>query len=676
LKAGHIVSTPELFYPFQDPGLSPFQRAGDLLNRLSLEDKAGLMFQPLAGIGDFDADGPLGYPSTKSLFERKINHFNILQGSTARELAEWANAVQAEVRKQPWGIPVTISSDPRHAFGNNPGTGMAAGPFSQWPEQLGFGALDDLEAIRRFAETVRREYRAVGISLALHPQIDLATDPRWSRAGGTYGQSVEITGRLAVAYVQGLQGDKTGSEWVAAMGKHFPGGGPQLDGEDPHFEYGREQVYPGGFWDIHLQPFKDVLDAGISQMMPYYGVPTGTPYEEVGFSFNKQIVTGLLREELGFDGIVCSDWGILGATPWGVEHLSFEERMLKALDAGIDQLGGEACPDVLIGLVREGRISEERIDNSARRLLKEKFALGLFDSPFVNPDRAELIVGAEDSRREGLAAQAAAHTLLTNGSDAGRLPLPKGISVYVEGMDAAALAGRANVVGTPEEADVAILRLAAPFEQRGHPGDLESFFHAGSLDFPDDDVAHVKAVSAAAPTVVDVYLDRPAILTPMIPLASSLIANFGASDEAFAQVLFGEAEPQGRLPFELPSSMAAVEASRPDVPSDTADPAFEFGAGLRYEDWVPRPHPTAEEMASTTLARRQGGRYRLQRSSVGLLLKDPEAEALLREHLPQLFTHPTLNISLGMDIHSVAALVADDPAPETTKNLFTKLAAL
>jgi beta-glucosidase len=275
-----------------------------------------------------------------------------------------------------------------------------------------------------------------------------------------------------------------------------------------------------------------------------------------------------------------------------------------------------------------------------------------------------------------MAAQASAHTLLANAMNAAKLPLAKGISVYVEGVDPTVLAGRADVVASPEEADVAILRLAAPFEQRGHPGGLESFFHAGSLDFAGDPIANVKAVSDIVPTVVDVYLDRAAILTPLVPFASSLIVNFGASDEAFAQVLFGEAEPKGKLPFELPSSMAAVEASRPDVPSDTVDPAFEFGAGLRYRNWNPRPHPTAEEKASTALARPQGGRYRLEGTSVGLLLKDPEAEALLKEHLPQLFTHPMVNVSLGMDISSVVTMVAGDMATETRDDLFSRLAAL
>ncbi len=665
-------------YPYQDPTLAPAQRAEDLLARLPLEDKVGLMFQPLTVIGDFDVPGPIGYPSTRTLLERRISHFNTLQAPSVREMAEWANAVQHEIReRQPFAVPATISSDPRHAFGNNPGTGMAAGPFSQWPEQLGFGALDDPELTERFADTVRREYRAVGIALGLHPQIDLATDPRWSRAGGTFGQSVEVTKRLALAYVRGLQGEKLGPQSVAAMGKHFPGGGPQKDGEDPHFDYGREQVYPGDTWDMHLEPFEEVLEGGISQIMPYYGVPIGTEYDELGFSFNTQIVNGLLRDKLGFDGIVCSDWGILSATPWGVEHLSFEQRMVKALEAGIDQFGGEARPDILLRLVANGQVSEERINTSARRLLREKLTLGLFDEPIVDVERAELTVGTPEARAAGLAAQAAAHTLLTNHEGPAHLPLEKNINVYVEGMDPVVLAGRANVVATPAEADVAVLRLATPFEQRGAPGDLESFFHAGSLDFPADDVAHVAAISAQVPTVIDVYLDRAAVLSPLVPLASAIVAEFGASDEALARVLFGEAAPQGKLPFELPSSMAEIEASRPDVPSDTPNPAFPFGHGLRYQDdWTPRPQPTEAERADTTLSRPRGGRYRLHRTSLGLLLKDPEAKAVLTEDLPQLFSHPMLNVSLGMDIETVTTMVAPDLPAETRAAIFARLAAL
>lgn len=308
----------EVRFPYQDAGLPVARRVEDLLARMSVEDKAGLMFHTVLPLSeDFDTPGMMGSPSLNQLIERGITHGNILEVRPTRELAEWHNALQRAALHRGLGIPVTVSSDPRHAFSNNPMASLVAGPFSQWPEFLGFGALNDPELTRSYAEVVRREYLAVGIRVALHPQIDLATEPRWARASGTFGSTPELAGPLGVAYVQGLRGDHFGSESVAAMAKHFPGGGAQLDGEDPHFSYGREQAYPGGRFQEHLQPFRDIIAAGVTQIMPYYGMPAGTEYEEVGFGFNKGIITGLLREQLGFDGIVCSDWGILARTFWG-----------------------------------------------------------------------------------------------------------------------------------------------------------------------------------------------------------------------------------------------------------------------------------------------------------------------------------------------------------------------
>ncbi|MFF9507422.1 glycoside hydrolase family 3 protein [Streptomyces sp. NPDC014724] len=575
-------------FPYQDPTLAVEQRVEDLLARMPIETKAGLMFHAMGNIADLEEPGLFGMPSMATLLSRRINHFNILWAKGARELAEWHNMIQRMALEQPLGIPATISSDPRHAFTDNPATALMAGPFSQWPEPLGFAAIGSPDLVKKWSDTVRREYLAVGIRVALHPQIDLATEPRWARISTTFGEDASLTSELAVAYVQGLQGDQVGPESVSAMAKHFPGGGPQLDGEDPHFDYGREQVYPGGNFDYHLEPFKAVIGAGVAQMMPYYGMPVGTEHEEVGFGFNKGIISGLLRDTLGYDGIVCTDWSILSHKNWGVEHLSFEERMLKALDAGVDQFGGEFRPQVLTDLVKAGKVTEERLDTSVRRLLREKFRLGLFDNPFVDADSADVRVGTAGARAVGLAAQSAAHVLLANAAGPAQLPLTVGpLRLYAEGLSAAAVGTRAELVGTPEEADVAVLRLAAPFEQRGEEGTLESFFHAGSLDFPEEEIERVGRICRTVPTVIDVYLDRPAVLTGLSEGAAALTVNFGAAEEAFVKVLFGEAEPQGNLPFDLPSSMEAVVASRSDVPFDTADPLYSFGHGLSYAEGTP-----------------------------------------------------------------------------------------
>lgn len=661
-------------FPYQDPSLSIGQRVEDLLSRMELADKAALMFHPILPYGDFDAPGIFGLPSARTLIDRRITHFNVLQAPSARELALWCNSVQDEARKFPLGIPVTFSTDPRHSFSDNPATSLLAGPFSQWPEMLGFGALDDEALVERFADIVRREYLAVGIRTALHPQVDIASEPRWPRASTTFGASAEVAGRLGAAYVRGLQGPEVGQQSVSAMAKHFPGGGPQSRGEDPHFSYGREQVYPDGMFDYHLEPFRKLIAAGVSQMMPYYGMPVGTEFEEVGFSFNKAILIGILRGQLGFEGIICTDWGVVSRQFWGVEDLTEEQRMVKSIDAGVDQFGGETEPDTLVRLVRSGQVAESRLDQSVRRLLGQKFRLGLFDNPLVDADAAARLVGTGEARRLGIEAQAHAQTLLKNDAGAARLPLAPGLRVYAEGIDKAILRTWATLVAAPAEADVAVLRVAAPWEPRGGPGELQNFFHAGSLDFHAGELEHIRSVSAAVPTVVDVYLDRPAIVAPFVDDVASLIVNFGSCDEAFVKVLFGELEPLGRLPFELPSSMAAVEASKEDVPSDTEDPTFPFAFGLRYADWTPVTPPARSEPDPE--ADEQPGRWDLDRSPIGEVLDDPEASAIIERHIPGLTTNPMLSMARSLSVNALLGMAAASVDPATIAALKAELASV
>lgn len=407
--------------PYEDTRLSPEERTEDLLGRLSLAEKAGLMFQTVIEVGpDGDLVETAGRisksPTSEVVTGKHLNHFNVHQIATARQAATWNNNLQELAETTPHGIPVTISTDPRHAFVDNAGVAFSAGPFSQWPEGLGLAALDDLDAVRRFADVARQEYVAVGIRAALHPQIDLATEPRWGRQAQTMGHDADRVSEFTAAYLEGFQGASLSSTSVACTTKHFPGGGPQKDGEDAHFPYGREQVYPGGMFDYHLKPFREAIARGTAAMMPYYGMPIdltvgGEKIEEVGFGFSRQIVTGLLREELGYDGVVVTDWElvndnhvgeqVLPARAWGVESLTPSQRLAKIIDAGCDQFGGEECTDLLVDLVENGEVSEARLDESVRRLLLVKFRLGLFDDPFVDVDAAERIVGRADFRRQG-----------------------------------------------------------------------------------------------------------------------------------------------------------------------------------------------------------------------------------------------------------------------------------
>ncbi|MGA4544260.1 glycoside hydrolase family 3 protein [Uniformispora flossi] len=590
-------STPVVDPTYLDASLPVDERIANLLGQMTLEEKAGLFFHTVAVPGQDGAvveDDPVfGMTSVTELIAAGLNHFNLLGSAPdARAMAAWHNTVQRAAAETRLGIPVTISTDPRHAFSDNPAAAMMAGPFSQWPEPLGLAAIGDPDTVERFADIARQEYTAVGIRVALHPQIDLATEPRWSRQNHCFGEDADLTSRLGAAYVRGFQGGALGTESVSAMAKHFPGGGPQKDGEDPHFAHGREQVYPGDNFDYHLKPFEAAFEAGVSQIMPYYGMPVGTEYEEVGFSFNKSVVTRLLRDRYGFDGIVCTDWGLITdrevfgqpfpARAWGVEHLNERERMLRLLDAGVDQFGGEQNVGMLVELVRSGTVDEQRLDISARRILREKFVLGLFDHPYVDEGRAERAVGSAEFRAAGAAAQRAAFTVLTNRQDAQGtpvLPLARGSRIHVRGIDPELAATYGTVVDDPASADVAIVRIAAPFEPRTDI--LESMFHSGSLDFPAEQLDELRTLARTVPTVLDIYLERPAVLTPLVDEAAAIVVDFGADDKAALDVLFGIAEPRGALPMDLPRSMDAVLASRSDVPFDTADPLFRFGHGLR-----------------------------------------------------------------------------------------------
>jgi beta-glucosidase len=588
--------------PFEDPRLPVEHRVADLLGRMSLEEKVGLMFHTVIEAG---ADGTVKEspgaisksPTSEVVLRKHLTHFNVHVLDDARMAARWHNALQAIAEQSPHGIPVTISTDPRHAFIENAGASFAATAFSQWPEALGLAALRDPGVVERFADIARQEYVAVGIRMALHPTLDLATEPRWARQSGTFGQDPGLVTELGVAYLHGFQGETLGAQSVACVSKHFPGGGPQKDGEDAHFPYGREQVYPGDRFADHLAPFPAAIAAGTAAVMPYYGMPVGLEVggeriEEVGFGFNKQLVTGLLRERLGFDGIVLSDWElvndnhvgdqVLPARAWGVEQLDPHERVERLLDAGVDQFGGEECVEVLLDLVARGRVGEDRVDASARRLLAVKFRLGLFDDPFVDEDAAAETVGRQDFCEEGYAAQARSVTVLQNEPGPGGmplLPLRRGVRVYAENLGAEAVSRIGEVVERPEDAEVAVLRLAAPFDPRDDLF-LESWFHQGSLDFPPGLVSRVQRIAAQVPVVIDVILDRPAVLTPLLPLAAAVVGSYGTSDEALLDALTGALPPVGRLPFDLPRSMEQVRRHPEDVPG-YGDPLFAFGHGLR-----------------------------------------------------------------------------------------------
>jgi beta-glucosidase len=317
--------------------------------------------------------------------------------------------------------------------------------------------------------------------------------------------------------------------------------------------------------------------------------------DNVGFSFNKEMISGLLRNKYHFDGVVCTDWGlitdikfmgfmILPARARGMEKATPEERMLKIINAGVDQFGGEMIPEMLVRLVKEGKISEARIDSSVRRLLKLKFVQGLFDNPFTDVDYAVKIIGNPEFMAAGEQAQMRSIVLLKNDNNGtGKtLPLKNGVKVYLKNIDPEKVSRFAVVVKKPEQADFAILRLKSPTQSIKGTGIIGKLFSSGDLDFKEKELNEILTILNRVPSIVDIYLDRPAVIPEIAKASKGLLANFGVSDEALLDIIFGKVNPSAKLPFEMPSSMDAVRNQKEDVPYDSGNPLFPFGYGLSY----------------------------------------------------------------------------------------------
>ncbi|GAC1591660.1 MAG: glycoside hydrolase family 3 N-terminal domain-containing protein [Chitinophagaceae bacterium] len=578
------------------------KRVQDLLKQMTLEEKAGMLFYSPVRVnkdGTIEEQPATDFLSSISpvgineIDKHHITHFNLFTISAPDTLAIWYNRMQQYTEKTRLGIPLTIASDPR-----NQGAGgffsQSAKTFSLWPDPLGLAAIGDEKAMEQFADISRKEYMAVGIRQGLHPQVDLATEPRWPRIAGTFGEDAALSSRMVTAYIKGYQGEKLGPNSVAMMTKHFPGGGPQKGGLDPHFDFQKGQVYPGNNFNYHLIPFEAAFKVGTAAIMPYYGVPMGVKnVEEVGFSYNKAIITELLRKKYHYDGVVCTDWGlvsdgkigsfIFAARAWGVEKLNTEERVQRIIDAGVDQLGGERLQEVVIKLVKDGKLSERRIDESVVRLLRLKFQLGLFDNPFVDEKKAAGIVGSAEFMKAGAEAQRRSLTLLKNENHILPLALNK-VKIYIKNIDPKIAAAYGTVVDDPKQADIAIIRLKTPTypipEGNGNP--IAVMFHFGDLDFKGKELEEILTLEKTVPTVVDIYLDRAAVIPEISQNSKALIANFGSNDAALLDVVFGKYKPGGHLPIELPSSMDAVRNQKEDLPHDSKDPLYKFGYGLSY----------------------------------------------------------------------------------------------
>jgi len=597
--------------PYEDWRLSSGERAADLLPRMTLEEKVGLMV-----VGSLPGNAPLGQPATgydlagveALVIGNGVTHLISRLATGNAELAEANNAVQEVAEGGRLGIPALIMTDPRHGYTELAGASVEGGQFAKFPNGVGIGALNDPEFAEEYGVLVREDLRATGFAMLLGPQIDLASEPRWPRNFDTYGEDAEISAQTAAAFVRGLQGgvDGIAPGSVAAVIKHFAGYSASRTGFDAHNFYGRHSVLNAEEWQLHIRPFEGALEARPAGVMPAYSILEeleldGEPLEQVGVGYNRKILTDILRGDLGFNGVIVSDWAIAKdcsvecveghpegeppsfatvSTAWGVRDLSVVERFAKGIGAGIDIFGGEDDPKPIIDAVEQGLVSMDQIDAAVTRILTQSFALGLFDNPFVDPDQAVAEIGTPDEIALGRRAMAESMVLLEAGED---WTVREGTRVALFGVDAqAAREAGLEPVDDPAQAEMAIVRTASPHEIL-HPQYMFGSMHQeGSLAFPADNPAmtYLDSLPLDLPVAVDVQLDRPAILTPLKDHANVLLASFGSSDAALLDVLMGKATARGRLPYELPSSMAAVEAQRPGAPADSADPLYPLGYRL------------------------------------------------------------------------------------------------
>ena len=600
--------------PYEDWRLPMDERIADLVSQMTLEETVGLMFHPNIAVNEtgevkYDLSdeekealrraeeeryaGPIGpggqnagamamgqmrrAATAKSYIEEKNFRCILNNGVAAPEkFANWSNKMQEIAEGTRLGIPIVFSSDPRHSakLGGHVSGTQYFSHITNGEGQVGITAGGDPEMMRRFGEIMAEEYRAVGLHMFLGPQIDVITEPRWSRNMGCFSESAELTADMTAALIEGAQGDHVGPGKILVHLKHWPGSGPHLGGS------GRWLVYPGNNQEYHYLPWKKGIEKGALAAMGYY---SGTYYDSLNVNYSYHMSTEVLYGELGFKGAICTDWGVVGNGPLKPSlqgKTTTKDNMEMIINAGVDQMGSETRPELVVELVKEGRVSEERINQAASRILQWHFILGLFENPYVDPTKAATVLQSPENEAFGLECQRVSNVLLTN--NGGTLPAKEGIKVFVEGIDPALAASYGKVVDQPADADLIIYRTTSSPDRTG--GSRQASAEV-DIDFPAGKFARLQElVASGKPVVADINpTGSSLVITPELKaLPQAMILSFDPTDAAVLDVVFGRHNPKSKLPFEIPSSMDAVRAQKEDVPFDSPNPSFPFGYGLSY----------------------------------------------------------------------------------------------
>jgi beta-glucosidase len=613
------------------------KRVANLVSQMTLQEKVGMLLINTLNAGEKGTltEGAVDYienqKMTRFIFRNTIKNNPVNTGAgngfagvqiSPYEAAQFMNAVQELSERTRLGIPSLFKSNSRNhmEIDARAGINVESGSFSSWPKESGLAATRDMDLIADFAKIMAEEWRAIGLRGMYGYMADLSTEPRWYRVHETFTEDSELATEIIKVLIKNLQGEKLHSKSIALTIKHFPGGGPQEGGGDPHYTFGKNQVYPAGKFDDHLAPFKAAIDAGASSIMAYYGIPVGQPYmpNNVGMAFSKGILTDLLRTLLKFRGYVNSDTGIIGERAWGLEDKRLDEQILIAIEAGTDILSGFSNNQQILNLVEAGKLPESRVNLSVTRLLKEQFELGLFENPYVDPNRAAYLVGNPSFQKKADLAQRKSIVLLQNKT---KLPLaqPKGkdtLKIFTMGMNTDLFkerewsnykvtsgeynkAKKETLPSISKETDVAIIRV----QVTNNAGSDRRFGGADSteLDFLSfsemakakswkispslEDIKTVMETIGAEKTILSIDFRQPYVLDEASGIlnAAGILATFGVSDAAVMDIIMGKFNPTGKLPYALAKTSAAVVKQAPDAPGyPEEDTLFPFGFGLKY----------------------------------------------------------------------------------------------
>lgn len=612
-------------------------RIDDLIQQMTVEEKVGMMLINKLNAGQY---GALTEEAVEFVELEKMTRFifrNLVTNTPNREYrdpwrgpditpfeaAQFMNAIQELAESTRLGIPIMFKSNARNHLDNNARAGInnSSGSFSTWPKEAGLAATRDMELIEQFAKTMKAEWTAIGLRGMYGYIADLSTEPRWYRIHETFTEDSDLAAEIITELVTNLQGRTLDRNGIALTVKHFPGGGPQENGADPHYSFGRNQIYPANNFDYHLRPFQAAITAGVSSFIAYYGIPLGQQYmpNDVGMAFSKGILTDLLRNQLGFRGYINSDTGIIGDKAWGLEDKEIDDQILITLDAGTDILSGFNDNDQLLRLVKSGRLAESKVNESVQRLLREQFQLGLFENPFVDPNRAAYVLGNASFQKKADIAQRKSIVLLQNDM---KLPISipdnNNFQLYTMNVDVEDLGtetwskidfikGEYSESGSINSLPDVIPNYALIRISVTNDGAMEELRFGGAnpdeLDFlsftqmstakswkivpPLPVIKEIMQKIGPEKTILSINFRQPYVIDQQSELLKSgaIFATFGVNDEALMDVIFGKFHPTGKLPFALANKPEAISRQQSDAPGySKEDTLYPFGFGLTYDE--------------------------------------------------------------------------------------------